>query len=104
MNKFGLGDETTVSLYNTTSLFQVANLTGETLKEVIGKNHQGGDVADPSFDATIIMGGQIAGEPQRLFSLISRGNFIEASDDTQFFNRVRLSMDDQSWYARLTRQ
>ena len=79
------GDETTVSLYKTTSLFQVANLTGETLKEVIGKNHQGGDVADPSFDATIIMGGQIAGEQQRLFLIYPEGNFIEASDDTQFF-------------------
>ena len=67
------------------SMFQVARLVGETLREVIQANSMEGQKADAAFNATMIVGGQIApGEP-RLFMVYPEGNFIEASSDTPFF-------------------
>ena len=37
------------------------------------------------FNASFIVGGQIAGEPMRLFRTYAEGNFIEAGTDTLFF-------------------
>ncbi|UPY38494.1 proteasome-type protease [Sediminicoccus sp. KRV36] len=37
-----------------------------------------------SFDCSLLLGGQIAGGPPRLFLIYSAGNFIETTDDTPF--------------------
>ena len=37
------------------------------------------------FNATFILGGQIGSEVPRLFHIYPEGNFIEATDDTPFF-------------------
>ena len=66
------------------SMFQVARLVGDTLKEVIAANAQTGQKADSTFNATMILGGQIGGGEPRLFLIYPEGNFIEASDDTPF--------------------
>lgn len=67
------------------SMFQVAKLIGATLKDVIATHAQSGQRADSTFNATMILGGQIGeGEP-RLFLIYPEGNFIEASFDTPFF-------------------
>jgi putative proteasome-type protease len=42
---------------------------------------EGGSV---SFNASFIVGGQLKGEPPRLFRTYAEGNFIEAGDETQF--------------------
>ena len=67
------------------SMFQVARLVGETLREVIKSNAPNGQRADASFNATMILGGQIGEGAPRLFLIYPEGNFIEASDDTPFF-------------------
>jgi len=72
------------SLLEEPSMFRVAQLVGETLREVIKTQTDNGQSAD-AFSATIIVGGQIAGSESRLFMVYSEGNFIEASDDTPFF-------------------
>ena len=36
-----------------------------------------------SFNASFIVGGQLKGEPPRLFRIYAEGNFIEASADTR---------------------
>jgi putative proteasome-type protease len=38
-----------------------------------------------SFNASFIVGGQLADEPQRLFRIYAEGNFIEAGSDTPYF-------------------
>lgn len=77
--------ERSPSLLETPSMFQVASLVGETLREVIESTSPNGQTADTGFGATIILGGQIAtGEP-RLFLIYPEGNFIEASGDTLYF-------------------
>ena len=37
------------------------------------------------FNASFILGGQIVGEPPRLFQIYQEGNFIEATKDTAYF-------------------
>ncbi len=57
----------------------------DTLREVIKGLRDGGQRAETSFEATLILGGQIAGNPPRLFLIYPQGNFIEAGEDTPFF-------------------
>ena len=77
--------ERTASVLAEPSMFQVARLVGETLKEVIAQNAMAGQRADSTFNATMILGGQIGGGAPRLFLVYPEGNFIEASGDTPFF-------------------
>ena len=67
------------------SMFQVARMVGETLREVISTSGSGATQADGTFGATLIVGGQIAPAPPTLFLIYPEGNFIEASEDSPFF-------------------
>ena len=67
------------------SMFQVASLVGNTLREVIAAHADSGQRADSAFNATMILGGQISGGEPRMFLIYPEGNFIEASFDTPFF-------------------
>ncbi len=74
------------SILEAPSMFQVARLVGETLREVIAS--QAGDSgpdAEGAFSASLILGGQVRGGDPRLFMIYPEGNFVEASDDTPFF-------------------
>ncbi|WGW02348.1 proteasome-type protease [Tropicibacter oceani] len=73
------------SLLAAPSMFQAARMIAETLREVIERQSDGGMRADSTFNATLIVGGQIKGSPPRLFLIYPEGNFIEAGDDTPFF-------------------
>ncbi|NNE23500.1 MAG: proteasome-type protease [Rhizobiales bacterium] len=72
------------SILEAPSMFQVARLVGETLRDVISPHDGEGQAAD-AFSASIIVGGQIGGSEPRLFLVYPEGNFIEASNDTPFF-------------------
>jgi putative proteasome-type protease len=67
-------------------MFQVATIIGNTLREVIAnlKGEKQQAAASP-FSASLIVGGQIAGSEPRLFLIYPEGNFIEAGDDSPFF-------------------
>jgi len=67
------------------SMFQVAREVGTTLREVIAEYRGSGQTAESTFNATMIVGGQIRPGPPRLFLIYPEGNFIEASEDTPFF-------------------
>lgn len=73
------------SIMDAPSMFQAARIVGETLRAVIQSNAMSGQTADSAFNASIVFGGQIAGEQPRLFLIYPEGNFIEASADTPFF-------------------
>ncbi len=78
----GSGD-LTHDLYTARSMFEVADMVGNKLREVIA--HDGSFVqpyGDPS--ASFLVGGQIAGEAPRLFEIYSAGNFVEASERSNF--------------------
>ncbi len=75
----------TPSVLEAPSMFQVARIVGDMVREVILANAPSGQNADSAFNATFILGGQVApGEP-RMFMIYPEGNFIEASEDTPFF-------------------
>lgn len=73
------------SILELPTMFQIARLIGETLREVIQQNAATDQKADSAFNSTMILGGQIRGIEPRLFLIYPEGNFIEASDDTPFF-------------------
>ena len=73
------------SILEAPTMFQVAQLVAETLKDVIELHARAGQQADSAFHATLILGGQIRGGPSRLFLIYPEGNFIEAGADTPFF-------------------
>ncbi len=78
-------EERSPSILEAPTMFQVARLVGQTLKEAIQLHvEEGQDAANP-FKSTIILGGQIAGSEPRLFLVYPEGNFIEASPETPFF-------------------
>lgn len=66
------------------SMFQVARLVGDTLREVIKDTAPSGPTA-AAFSATILVGGQIKGGEPRLYMIYPEGNFVEAGEDTPFF-------------------
>lgn len=73
------------SILEVPTMFQAARLVGEQLREVIRDNSFEGQQADSSFNATMILGGQINNSEPTLFLVYPEGNFIEASVDTPFF-------------------
>jgi len=72
-------------LWNATSMFDIARLIGDALREV--KTRDGPYLQQNNIDshANFIVGGQVRGEPHRLFEVYSEGNFIEATPDTCYF-------------------
>ena len=73
------------TLLETPSMYQTARLVGNTVKEVIASSATEGQKAESYFNASFILGGQIRGTEPRLFMIYPEGNFIEAGDDTPFF-------------------
>ena len=77
--------ERSPSIMEAPSMFQVARIIGQTLREVIADTPDTGQRGESPFDATLIVGGQIAGDPQRLLLIYPEGNFIEAGKGTPYF-------------------
>ncbi|RPE72097.1 putative proteasome-type protease [Pacificibacter maritimus] len=73
------------SIFAVPSMFQAAQLVADTLKDVIATHADEGQRASSSFNATVLIAGQIKGAAPRLFLIYPEGNFIEASSDTPFF-------------------
>jgi putative proteasome-type protease len=78
-------EERDPDLLRAPTMFQVARLIGETLREVVKSQSDDGPDSESTFSATLIVGGQIKGSPPRLFLIYPEGNFIEASDENPFF-------------------
>ncbi len=72
------------SLVTASTMFQSARLVGETVRELRRNEKELIDESPSLFNASFILGGQIGGEPPRLFQIYQEGNFIEATKDTAF--------------------
>jgi putative proteasome-type protease len=77
--------EAVQSIWEAASMYDAAEIVGEALRDIQRKD--GTYLRESNIDAgaSLIVGGQIRGEPLRLFYVYSQGNFIEAGDDTPFF-------------------
>jgi putative proteasome-type protease len=73
------------NLMNATSMFDVAYMVGEALRQVRDRDAPYLMQNNVDSSANFIVGGQIAGEQMRLFMVYSEGNFIEAMTETPYF-------------------
>jgi putative proteasome-type protease len=64
------------------SLYDIAALVGETLREVVTRDGPALEQAKVDPGASFIVGGQLRGEAPRLFQVYPQGNCIEASRET----------------------
>jgi putative proteasome-type protease len=83
----GIKDKETgksVRLIDMNTMFEAAQFVGRAIRKVFENDGSALDMHASSFDVTMLLGGQIKGEPMRLFMLYKAGNFIEATQDTCF--------------------
>jgi putative proteasome-type protease len=78
-------DEATRSLWNVESLYDAALIVGEAVREMHRRDAAFLAQSHIELHSDLIVGGQIAGEAPRLFHIYSQGNFIEATDETPWF-------------------
>jgi len=73
------------SIWNARTMFEVANVVADAVRSI--ERRDGRYLADGGspFNASFIIGGQIKGEPLRLFRTFAEGNFIEAGSETPYF-------------------
>lgn len=74
----------THTLRDVPSMFRAAQLVGAAVREVWSTDGAALKAQDVRFDVSLLLGGQIAGGPMRLFLVYAAGNFIEATQDTPF--------------------
>ena len=70
-------------ILNVSSMFEVAEMIGRTIRHVIDRDS--GQSQGVDFSCNILVSGQIKGEEHRLFHVYPQGNFIEATEDTPYF-------------------
>lgn len=75
----------TPSIMTVGSMWEVAELVGMALREVRDRDGPHLMQTNVNASANFIIGGQIAGEPPRLFMVYTEGNFIEATAETPYF-------------------
>jgi putative proteasome-type protease len=73
------------SLLGARTMFDVACVVSDAMRAIERRDKEHLEKSDLSFNASFILGGQISGEPMRLFRIYAEGNFIEAGADTPFF-------------------
>jgi putative proteasome-type protease len=66
------------------TMFEAAQFVGRAIRKVFDTDGGALEQHAANFDITMLFGGQIKGEPLRLYMLYKAGNFIEATVDTCF--------------------
>jgi putative proteasome-type protease len=73
------------NIYNAASMFEVAGLVGDAMREVRERDANHMHNLGIDFNVSILVGGQIKGEKPRLFNVYAAGNFIETCSETPYF-------------------
>ncbi|EJL80645.1 putative proteasome-type protease [Polaromonas sp. CF318] len=74
-----------ITIWNAKSMFDAARVLGSAIRRVYDRDAEALKNADVDFNVSLVFGGQIRGENMRLFQMYSAGNFIEATDETPYF-------------------
>jgi putative proteasome-type protease len=74
----------TPNLWTANTMFDVVGLVGDAVRDIERRDAPFMRSGPVAFNASFIVGGQLKGEPQRLFRIYAEGNFIEAGDETPF--------------------
>jgi putative proteasome-type protease len=73
------------NIWNVRTMFDVAGVVSDAMRDIEHRDGKHLQNSALTFNASFIIGGQIKGEPLRLFRTFAEGNFIEAGVDTPFF-------------------
>ena len=85
VEKLDNGDQPPITIWNAKSMFDAVRVLGATVRRVHDQDGPSLKKSGIDFNASMIFGGQIQGEPMRLFLVYSAGNFIEATRETCYF-------------------
>ncbi len=77
-------DGTKHTLLSVPTMFRAAQLLGATVRAVYAADGPSLMAQRVDFVVSLLLGGQIAGGPVRLYQIYSAGNFVEATPDTPF--------------------
>jgi putative proteasome-type protease len=72
-------------IWSARTMFDIAVLVSDSVREIERRDGEHLAASQIAFNPSFIIGGQIKGEPPRLFRTFVEGNFIEAGADTPFF-------------------
>jgi putative proteasome-type protease len=70
------------TIFTAPTMFRVAEVVGTQMRNVFNQHSV---MLGSSAESTIVLAGQRAGGPLRLFMIYTAGNFIEASEESPFF-------------------
>jgi putative proteasome-type protease len=73
------------TILNAGSMYRVAELVGEAMQGLQDRYRESIQAEGAGADATILVCGQRKGGRHRLFMVYSAGNFVEATEDTPYF-------------------
>ena len=73
------------SVWTAASMYEAAQVVGDAIRMVYERDAKSLREFGIDFNVSLIFGGQIKGERCRLFQIYSAGNFIEAHDETTYF-------------------
>ena len=74
-----------ITIWNAKSMFDAARVLGSAVRHVYDRDAEALKDAGLDFNVSFIFGGQVKGEGMRLFLVYSAGNFIEATNETPYF-------------------
>ena len=72
------------TLLDQPNMFKAAQFIGEVIRHVYRTDGPALEQTGASLDVSMLFGGQMPGQPPRLFMLYRAGNFIEATSDTPY--------------------
>lgn len=81
----GDDDPEAANLFNVPSMYRAARHVGDAVRAIRAIDGPALEATKTGFSGSFILGGQIGDERPRLFQIYSEGNFIEATDETPFF-------------------
>jgi len=73
------------NIWTVRTMFDVAVVVSDAMRDIERRDAKHLESSALTFNASFVIGGQIKGEPLRLFRTFAEGNFIEAGADTPFF-------------------
>jgi putative proteasome-type protease len=85
LNQRCFAEDGSMNLWSARTMFDVAMLVSDAMRDIERRDGEYLQENEVGFNASFIVGGQIGGEPLRLFRIYAEGNFIEAGIDTPYF-------------------
>jgi len=79
------GQDEPLTIWNAKSMFDACRVLGAAVRRVYERDAAALRASGVEFNVSMIFGGQIGTEGMRLFQIYSPGNFIEATDETPYF-------------------